>query len=97
MMANLDKSDVTTLLSLVALEMHTCSQIDHEAVSYRQRLSDIQAKLLASLQNSNASDADDGALPEFREYARRKYPTELDDDVITMIEDVIRMRRQGIR
>lgn len=31
--------------------------------------------------------------PEFREYARRKYPTELDDDVITMIEDLIERRR----
>ena len=36
--------------------------------------------------------------PEFREYARRKYPTELDEDLITMIEDLIerrRMRRHG--
>lgn len=32
-------------------------------------------------------------LPEFREYARRKYPRELDEDMITMIEDLIRRRR----
>jgi len=32
--------------------------------------------------------------PEFREYARRKYPNELDDDLITMIEDLIERRRQ---
>lgn len=31
--------------------------------------------------------------PEFREYARRKYPTELDEDMITMIEDLIERRR----
>jgi len=32
--------------------------------------------------------------PEFREYARRKYPNELDNDLITMIEDLIERRRQ---
>jgi transcriptional regulator with XRE-family HTH domain len=32
--------------------------------------------------------------PEFREYARRKYPNELDEDLITMIEDLIERRRQ---
>ncbi|MFC1951911.1 helix-turn-helix transcriptional regulator [Chloroflexota bacterium] len=32
--------------------------------------------------------------PEFREYARRKYPSELDDDLVTMIEDLIERRRQ---
>ena len=31
--------------------------------------------------------------PEFREYARKRYPTELDDDIITMIEDLIERRR----
>ena len=32
-------------------------------------------------------------LPEFREYARQKYPDELDEDLITMIEDLIERRR----
>jgi transcriptional regulator with XRE-family HTH domain len=32
--------------------------------------------------------------PEFREYARRKYPAELDEDLITMIEDLIERRRE---
>jgi transcriptional regulator with XRE-family HTH domain len=32
--------------------------------------------------------------PEFREYARKKYPNELDEDLITMIEDLIERRRQ---
>jgi len=31
--------------------------------------------------------------PEFREYARRKYPNELDEDLVTMIEDLIERRR----
>jgi len=32
--------------------------------------------------------------PEFREYARQKYPSELDEDLITMIEDLIERRRK---
>ncbi len=32
--------------------------------------------------------------PEFREYARQKYPAELDEDLITMIEDLIERRRE---
>ena len=34
-------------------------------------------------------------LPEFREYARRKYP-ELDEDLITMIEDVIKRQQVAL-
>ncbi len=33
-------------------------------------------------------------LPDFREYARLKYPNELDEDLITMIEDLIERRRR---
>ena len=32
--------------------------------------------------------------PEFREYAHKKYPAELDEDLITMIEDLIERRRR---
>ena len=32
--------------------------------------------------------------PEFRDYARYKYPKELDEDLITMIEDLIERRRE---
>jgi len=35
--------------------------------------------------------------PEFREYARRKYQNELDEDVIIMIEDLIERRREKRR
>ena len=34
------------------------------------------------------------AWPEFREYASKKYPDELDEDLITMIEDHIERKRQ---
>jgi transcriptional regulator with XRE-family HTH domain len=40
------------------------------------------------------TDESELALPEFREYARRKYSRELDDDLITMIEDLIERRRR---
>lgn len=33
-------------------------------------------------------------LPEFRDYARKKYPKILDDDLVIMIEDLIERRRQ---
>lgn len=33
-------------------------------------------------------------LPAFAEYARRKYPAELDEDLITVIEELIRRRQQ---
>jgi transcriptional regulator with XRE-family HTH domain len=32
--------------------------------------------------------------PEFRDYAHQKYPDELDEDLITMIEDLIERRRR---
>ena len=35
--------------------------------------------------------------PEFREYATTKYSSELDDDLITMIEDLIERRRARAR
>lgn len=40
--------------------------------------------------------ADTGILPEFREYAKQKYPVELDDDMIAMIEDLIHRRRMRL-
>jgi len=33
-------------------------------------------------------------LPDFREYVNRKYPQELDDDLVTLIEDLIERRRE---
>ena len=42
---------------------------------------------------SKVSEAKSVEWPEFREYARKKYPKELDEDLITMIEDLIERRR----
>ena len=39
------------------------------------------------------AEADSAEWPEFREYARQMYPAELDEDLITMIEDLIERRR----
>jgi len=33
------------------------------------------------------------AWPEFGEYARRKYPAELDEDLVALIENLIEQRR----
>ncbi len=35
-----------------------------------------------------------GRWPEFRDYATQKYPHDLDDDMITMIEDLIERKRR---
>ncbi len=35
--------------------------------------------------------------PEFGDYARRKYPNELDEDLIAVIEELIERRRTGRR
>ncbi len=40
------------------------------------------------------AEADSPEWPEFREYAQRKYPVELDEDLIAMIEDLIERRRR---
>lgn len=40
------------------------------------------------------SEAIPAEWPEFRDYARRKYPDELDEDLVTMIEDLIERRRE---
>jgi len=39
------------------------------------------------------AEATSSEWPEFREYASQKYPNELDEDLITMIEDLIERRR----
>ncbi len=41
----------------------------------------------------SAPEAGPEAWPHFRQYAQEKYPDELDDDLITMIEDLIELRR----
>ncbi len=98
MAVKLEKSDISMLVSLVALEMGRCGDTKDENPSYHERLLGIRDKLLAMLAGpGKSSGSGNGDLPEFREYARTKYRAELDDDLITMFEDLISMRRQGIR
>ena len=47
--------------------------------------------LAGHLEPSHNMDID--SLPEFREYAQKKYTEELDEDIISMIEDLIQRRR----
>jgi transcriptional regulator with XRE-family HTH domain len=42
---------------------------------------------------NKATEKENVQWPEFREYARKMYPEELDEDVITMVEDLIERRR----
>ena len=43
------------------------------------------------------ADSPTNSWPEFREYATQKYPDELDEDLITLIENLIARRRDRIR
>ena len=45
---------------------------------------------------STRADTKSAQWPEFREYARQKYPDLFDEDLITMIEDLIERRRSRI-
>ena len=53
----------------------------------------VEKVLAAAGHLEGVAEAAPTAWPEFREYAQRKYPNELDDDLITMIEDLIERRR----
>ncbi len=47
---------------------------------------------LMPLEETTASE-----LPDFQEYVKRKYPQEFDDDLVTLIEDLIERRRGEIK
>ena len=89
-MVRLERSELSLLVSLLALEITKGGNS-----SYRQRLTAIRDKLLVGL--AEKEPGGDGDLPDFREYARKRYPAELDEDMVTMVEDLIQMRRQGAR
>ena len=54
----------------------------------------VQEILASAGHISDISESPALMWPEFREYARQKYPNELDEDLITMIEDLIERRRE---
>lgn len=86
MAGSLDTGELSMLVSLLTLEIGR--QGDS---SYCQRLVAIRDKLLGILASRRAVSGN-GDLPQFREYARKRYPVELDEDVVTMVEDIIEMR-----
>ena len=49
-------------------------------------------EILAAAGHINVSKRPPSEWPEIREYARLKYPDELDEDVILMLEKVIELR-----
>jgi transcriptional regulator with XRE-family HTH domain len=53
--------------------------------------------LLAMGHITETKDKGNLSWPEFREYAENKYPNVLDEDVITLIEDLIERRIQRNR
>ncbi len=48
--------------------------------------------IMGHLTETNPGEA--ASWPEFRDYMKKKYPGELDDDLITMVEDLIERKRQ---
>ena len=54
----------------------------------------LQKVLASSGHVPMVAEAASDAWPEFREYATKKYGSELDDDLITMIESLIESRRR---
>ena len=51
-------------------------------------------RVLSAAGHSTPLEKEANELPEFREYAKSKYPHELDDDLVTLIEDLIERRRE---
>ena len=57
----------------------------------------VEEVLAAAGHLPTASQAPAAEWPEWRVYASQKYPNELDEDTITMIEDLIERRRERKR
>ena len=54
----------------------------------------VQRVLLTMGHIAETGDKENLNWPEFREYAHKKYPKILDEDIITIIEDMIERRRE---
>lgn len=63
-----------------------CKLAEYAGIPYEKVLA-----IAGHMPRGNEVLADD--LPDFRDYARLKYPKELDEDLIHMIEDLIERRR----
>jgi transcriptional regulator with XRE-family HTH domain len=75
------------LLSMTIPNPYSCRRLsDYSGVSLEKILSIVGHM-------PEIAEATPAAWPEFREYASKKYPEELDEDLIIMIEDLIERRR----
>jgi len=94
----LQEDEIEEVTSLVACEIGRVKQSQYEAGGsdnlYLHRLVDLRNKLACP---ETELGIDNEELPEFREYALKKYPDELDEDLVTMIEDLIERQREKWR
>ena len=81
MAVSLDRGDFSMLASPVTLEIEKRHEGEEGTSSYCQQLAAIWNRLLAVL--VEGGQPGNGNLPEFREYARKRYSAELDEDVVT--------------
>jgi len=69
--------------------VHSCQLLaDYSGIPLQKVL-----KITGQLPEMVIKEAQD--WPEFREYAREKYPNILDEDIITLVEDLIERRRDN--
>jgi len=99
MTVGLNKKSIAVLTSLVDHEIKRLSRRKDISSFYGEAdncsLIDIRNKLLSMLRDADLhSSCSYAELPEFRQYAQRKYRAELDEDLITMIEDLILRQKQ---
>jgi len=67
--------------------VHSCQLLaDYSGIPLQKVL-----KITGQLPEMVIKEAQD--WPEFREYAQKKYPNILDEDIITLVEDLIERRR----
>jgi len=67
--------------------VHSCQLLaDYSGIPLQKVL-----KITGQLPEMVIKEAQD--WPEFREYAQEKYPNILDEDIITLVEDLIERRR----
>jgi len=101
MTVELSKKSIAVLISLVNHEIKRLNGRKDISSFYSEAdncsLMEIRNKLLLMLRDAALhSSCSYAELPEFRQYAQRKYRAELDEDLITMIEDLIEHQRQRV-
>jgi hypothetical protein len=85
----LERGELSLLIGLLTTEIGKGENPD-----YCQRIIAIRDKLPTIFAESETPPGD-GDLPDFRDYMLEKYP-EMEEDLITMIEDLIKRQRQKV-